>query len=193
MNKKKVAIIAIIIAIFSFFTIIIIANQWGSNHLSEVNQNIKSNEKAEILPINEYYNKAYIISMNVYLRLNQLPLIEDTEDLVKMKKEIEAFEKNLNEIDSNEDISEAKNKLGNLIELAYETIDLTESRIYKEDFDSATYWSKLDDALDQYISFSKLFDTKRMVFTQDTLEQIDEIMTYILGNYPNQEQITPGL
>ena len=161
--------------------------------MSEANQNIKSKVEAEILPINEYYNKAYIISMNVYLRLNQLPLIEDTEDLVKMKKEIEAFEKNLNEIDSNEDISEAKNKLGNLIELAYETIDLTESRIYKEDFDSATYWSKLNDALDQYISFSKLFDTKRMVFTQDTLEQIDEIMTYILENYPNQEQITPGL
>jgi len=193
MNKKKVAIITIIIAIFSFFMIIIIANQWGSNHLSEANQNIKSKVEAEILPINEYYNKAYIISMNVYLRMNQLPLIEDTEDLVKMKKEIEAFEKNLNEIDSNEDISEAKNKLGNLIELAYETIDLTESRIYKEDFDSATYWSKLNDALDQYISFSKLFDTKRMVFTQDTLEQIDEIMTYILENYPNQEQITPGL
>lgn len=177
MNKKKVAIITIVIAIFSLFTIIITANQ-----------NIKSNEVAEILTTDEYYNKAFIISMNVYLRTNQLPLIEDTDDLVKMKKEIESYEKAFNEIDCNDDISEAKNKLENLIALSYEAIKLTENRIYEENFDSATYFNKLKETMDIYISFSKLFDSKKIVFTQDTLKEMDEIMTYILDNYPNTEK-----
>jgi hypothetical protein len=170
---------------------------------SEVNNNIKdeseenyNNEGYEILSFNElsetekFLNIGYIISMKVYLRVNQILNIENIDELNKTEKEIMVFEDEFNTLDSTEDTSFAETILRELFSYAYEAIDLYARRLSGEEIKSIMIYDKISKTQEKYFAYAKEFDNKKTPMSREIIEEAIEIKEEInqkLKNIENHE------
>jgi len=160
---KKSIVLAIILIILIVFT---------SNVLDN---NKKINE--------EYYNQSLVISVQVFLRANTLPLKISVEELENIKLEISDFEKEYLMIKTN-----SKTKEGQIImdSFFYEISSLVDSCERSLTGDSSiqvsSIMAKLNEVQAIYLDFSNLIDDKKVVLSKETLEKISIATNDFLSN-----------
>lgn len=160
---KKSIVLAIILIIIIVFT-------------SKVLDNNKKIDE-------EYYNQSLVISVQVFLRANTLPLKISVEELENIKLEISEFEKEYLMIKTN-----SKTKEGQIImdSFFYEISSLVDSCERSLTGDSSiqvsSIMAKLNEVQAIYLDFSNLIDDKKIVLSKETLEKISIATNDFLSN-----------
>ncbi len=162
---------------------------------------IKSNNKLNAEPaepqetenlissdVDQYWNKGYVLSMNIFLRLNQIPMVENVEDINKMKLEIEGFEEDFNLMEATEDTIIAEESLKSLITMGYEIIDLYSRKLNGEVIKSYTVLEKITIAQEEYLTYSKEFDDRNTPMSKETIEEVSLILGKVLKEYSGNQQ-----
>ncbi len=137
--------------------------------------------------VQEFYNSAYLINSNVFLRTNQIPMVEDIDTILVMKSEIKEYENELNTLLESEDIKsqadEAELILKDLISLSYEAIEIYSNKLNGEDLKIFEVTGKITEAQSKYLEFATLFDNKKIELAADTKEQVFKIGQDIINKY----------
>jgi hypothetical protein len=159
--------------------------------LEVIESNLPENNEESIVvnspEVVQFYNSAFLINANIFLRTNQIPMIENLDELLVMRSEIEGFEEELNILISNislvEDIEEGVAILRELTALSYEAIEIYEKKLNGEDIKIYAVLEKITEAQNKYLSSGKLIDSKNIEITLDTISQIETIAKEIIEKY----------
>jgi len=125
--------------------------------------------------------------MNVFLRLNQIPMLENVETVNMMKSELEAFEEDFNLMNGTEETHDAEEKLDNLFEIGYEVIALSTRKLNDEAIKSYEIFEKITQAQEVYLSYSELFDNRKTPMSGETIEKVIQITEEVLEKYGGDE------
>ncbi|MBN2259296.1 MAG: hypothetical protein JW702_02000 [Clostridiales bacterium] len=135
----------------------------------------------------EFYNSMFVLNANIFLRMNQIPMVEDSNLLLEMKSEIKGFEKEFDDLLSNgkieEEIEESANNFRKLIVLSYEAIDLSEKKLNGEDIKIFAILDKITEGQIIYLDFGKWIDSKGFELSQDTIDRIGAVTKEIIEKY----------
>lgn len=180
MNKKIIFIVAIIaISAIAGLSIMFSEEKAVSeepNYDEPVISEVRSGEKIEESISEKFYSKGYLISMNVFLRINQMPLLDDKEALLELRDEIKGFEDSMSSLDTDAYTEEAEKTLENLFNISYAAIEIYEKRLDGDDTISVgDYFSKITEAQTEYLAFAQLFDDKGMKLTAEMIKEVTEI------------------
>lgn len=103
---KRVSII--ILSIFALITITIVT----SNYI----------EKRNLETTNDFYNTAFLISTNTYVRVYSLPLKTSLDDVNSYKNDIEGFYEKYKNLKTTKETLEGEAALDNLFKITFEII-----------------------------------------------------------------------
>jgi len=170
-------------------------NQDNNNNLEDETEDNYNDGKYEVPNFSDlsetekFLNKGYIISMKVYLRVNQI-LNMSNDEINKTKKEIETFENELSTLEGTEETNFAKTILSELFISAYEAIDLYSKRLNGEEVKSIMIYDKISKAQEKYLAYAEEFDNKKTPMSKELIEEVVEIRGKInqkLKNVENHE------
>lgn len=166
MTKKRILImLMILVLIFTGFSF---------------NQYYKSYKQALT---NDFYNRSLLISVQVFIRVNSLPVWEDLEKIMVFKGEVDQYYYEFKQLKTTDETVEGEQQMEKLFDTSYEMFDLME-RFHNKDPEvkSFTYLEKLKEVQDHYFLYAALIDLKKIPITKETREQELNITNEFLQN-----------
>lgn len=166
MTKKRILImLMILVLIFTGFSF---------------NQYYKSYKQALT---NDFYNRSLLISVQVFIRVNSLPVWEDLEKIMVFKGEVNQYYYEFMQLKTTKETEEGERQMEKLFDTSYEMFDLME-RFHNKDPEvkSFTYLEKLKEAQDHYFLYAALLDLKKIPITKETRELELHITNKFLQN-----------
>ena len=166
MTKKRILImLMILVLIFTTFSF---------------NQYYKSYNQALT---NDFYNQSLLISVQVFIRVNSLPVWEDLEKIMVFKGDVDQYYYEFKQLKTTKETVEGEQQMQKLFDTSYEMFDLME-RFHNKDPEvkSFTYLEKLKGAQDHYFLYAALLDLKKIPITKETREQVQHITNEFLQN-----------
>ena len=166
MTKKRILImLMILVLIFTTFSF---------------NQYYKSYNQALT---NDFYNQSLLISVQVFIRVNSLPVWEDLEKIMVFKGEVDQYYYEFKQLKTTKETEEGERQMEKLFDTSYEMFDLME-RFHNKDPEvkSFTYLEKLKEAQDHYFLYAALLDLKKIPITKETRELELHITNEFLQN-----------
>lgn len=140
----------------------------------------------ELSETEKFMNTGYIISMKVFLRINQI-LNMSIDEINKTEKEIMAFEDEYNALEGTKDTKLAERLLGELFTYGYEAIDLYLKRLNGEEVKSIVLHDKISKAQEKYFAYAKEFDNKKTPMSREVIQEVIEIREEIKQNLKDIE------
>ncbi len=139
----------LIIIILSIFTLIIITVA-TSNYI----------EKSNVEITNKFYNDAFLISTNTYVRMYSLPLNTSIYKLNNYKSDIEGFYEKYKSLKTNKETLEGEVVLDNLFTISFEIINKCEeiltsnqhmdnNDVVNKSFEAEKYYLELEDVINK--------------------------------------------
>ena len=166
MTKKRILIfIMILVLIFTGFSF----NQYYKNYKQALT--------------NDFYNRSLLISVQVFIRVNSLPVWEDLEKIMVFKGEVDQYYYEFKQLKTTKETEEGERQMEKLFDTSYEMFDLME-RFHNKDPEvkSFTYLEKLKEAQDHYFLYAALLDLKKIPITKETRELELHITNEFLQN-----------
>jgi len=166
MTKKRIAIMILIL-------LLIVAGLSFKKFYKDHNQSLT----------HEFYNRSLLISINVFIRVNSLPVWEDLEKVMTFKGEVDQYYYEFKQLKTTKETVEGELEMKKLFDTSYEMFDLME-RFHNKDPEvkSFAYLEKLKEVQDHYFLFAALIELKKIPITNETLEQSDHITNDFLQN-----------
>lgn len=140
----------------------------------------------ELSKTEKFMNTGYIISMKVFLRINQI-LNMSIDEINKTEKEIKGFEDEFNALEGTKDTELAERILEELFAYGYEAIDLYLKRLNGEEVKSIVLHDKISKAQEKYFAFAKEFDNKKTPMSREVIQEVIEIREEIKQNLKDIE------
>jgi hypothetical protein len=131
----------------------------------------------------EYYNQSLVISVQVFLRANTLPLKISVEELENIKLEISEFEKEYLMIKTNSKTKEGQIIMDSFFYEISSLVDICERSLTGDSsIQVSSIMAKLNEVQAIYLDFSNLIDDKKIVLSKETLEKISIATNDFLSN-----------
>lgn len=134
------------------------------------------NENQEIMTDNDFYNESLILSANVFLRVNTLPLKDTIEEVETIETKIDDFHKAYLEMKGSPETKTGANLMDQLFINSYEAIELSKQFINEEN--GVTHnmlWEKITEAQNTYIEFSKHLDESSIPIYSTTISAMQTV------------------
>lgn len=141
-------------------------------------KNIGPPSLSELSETEQYMNKGFIISMKVFLNVNQI-LNKDKEEINRMIAEIEAYENEFMSLKGTDETQFAKLLMEGLFDASYEAIKIYTKRLNGEEIKSITIFDKITIAQEKYLAFAEEFDHQKIPMSKEVLEEVIEIQSDI--------------
>jgi len=126
---------------------------------------------------NDFYNECFVLSANVFLRVNSLPVKESLEEVISIETKITEFYDSYSILKAPKDTQEATNIMQRLFESSFEVIELVKK--YKNgdaDVTHFMYLDKLQETQALYFEYAKYIDKMAIPIYESSIKSI-EILT----------------
>ena len=132
----------------------------------------------------DYYNECLLISANVFLRVNTLPVKESIDEVLFIESKLENYHKDFIALRGPKNTENAAKIMNRLFESSFEVVDLVKKFKYGEEKTTHfMYLQKLQETQEIYLEFAAHLDDMEIPIFDSTTKSIEKLTIELIdGN-----------